>query len=121
MNEQEWLTCTQPMAMMYFLERQDNGLRRRCQRLLFRSRTPFRRVYLAACGIRRCCWPIWLGETPSKQWETEEKFAEGLLTLEALLADDPARCWRWPNPWRLLSNIIRSSPEADQVSEYRVF
>ena len=37
----------------------------------------------------------------------EERFAEGEVTLQYLLEDMPERRWWWPDPWHLVSNVIR--------------
>ncbi len=124
MTEAEWLACEdRPLEMLNHLETEAQGRSagwRRFTRWLVSARSDtnwqkpalHRRLYLAACGMRRLGRGKWSRAGLDEAYNIEERFADGLLSLEALIADDPERRWWWPDPWHLVSNVIRSlSPE----------
>src|SRR5262245_42424486 len=128
MTETQWLVCEEPLAMMNYLEREagrwyraatqaSNWVHRivRVVKRQVQSRNPwvrsvlYRRLYLAACGMQRLHFPVLVNNgTVPPAYEAEEAFAGCQMSLAALLADDPDRRWWWPNPWHLVSNVIRA-------------
>jgi hypothetical protein len=113
MTEAQWTTCDDPMRLLDVVERWSH---RHGPRFLGRagplvpnhwqppvSRYSLRLLYLLACGLKRVCVVKW----PAGSNEIEERFADGLVTLEDLLADDPTRQWHWPHSFHLLSNVVR--------------
>ena len=126
MTEAEWLACGNAMVLFNYLScespwreafpgqrgwvtRVGDWVRQhlsRTARRFNRSRT--RRLYLLACGVNRHWWRARTGETEvPPHIVLEELFAEGKVTLDELLADDPERQWWWPDPWHLVSNVFR--------------
>jgi hypothetical protein len=135
MTEAEWLTCSHPMLLVNYLEARDRRWSRRLLRWVYTrlplpidrdqacGRNPNRRAYLCALGARIHTGARRLGVPRSEIYRAdtrrtiEERFAEGLVTLDELLADNPERRWHWPDPWHLLSNVVRGGWEPCSYEE----
>jgi hypothetical protein len=87
MTEAEWLSCTDPDAMLAFL--QTTG------------KVTDRKVWLFACGCTRLLLQLQDSEPDRRCVETAERVADGLATAEDLRRADQGLRWdiRWYRTW----------------------
>jgi hypothetical protein len=110
MTEQEWLTSTDPTAMLrYVLPRgEESGLAKE-------RRPSSRKLRLFACACSRQVWDLLTDEHSRAAVEVAERFADGLATEEELAA---AKAESWGVPAALGHSLESFRPLLDGTTNW---